>query len=79
MSKRQLETDPSYWPLPLVLHCNLDILLKLSVYSYNHPVRLFLTLTNMIIALIYNIELEHFVKMLPQETKAILKELTNGQ
>ena len=32
---------------------------------------------NMIIALIYNIGLKHFVKILPQESKAILKELIN--
>ncbi|SNX54451.1 hypothetical protein [Thermoanaerobacterium sp. RBIITD] len=34
---------------------------------------------NMIIALVYNIGLEHFIKILPQESKAILKELLNGQ
>ncbi|MFU0827918.1 MAG: hypothetical protein ACFWTJ_10390 [Lachnoclostridium sp.] len=34
---------------------------------------------NMIIALIYNIGLKHFVKILPQESKAILKELINEQ
>jgi DNA-binding transcriptional MerR regulator len=34
---------------------------------------------NMIIALLYNIGLEHFVKILPQESKAILKELINEQ
>ena len=32
---------------------------------------------NMIIALVYNIGLKHFVKILPQESKAILKELIN--
>ncbi len=32
---------------------------------------------NMIIALIYNIGLKHFVKILPQKSKAILKELIN--
>lgn len=32
---------------------------------------------NMIVALIYNIGLKHFVKILPQESKAILKELIN--
>lgn len=34
---------------------------------------------NMIIVLIYNIGLKHFVKILPQESKAILKELINEQ
>ena len=34
---------------------------------------------NMIIALVYNIGLEHFIKILPQESKTILKELLNEQ
>jgi hypothetical protein len=34
---------------------------------------------NMIIALVYNIGLEHFVKILPQKSKTILKELLNEQ
>jgi hypothetical protein len=34
---------------------------------------------NMIIALVYNIGLKHFIKILPQESKTILKELLNEQ
>mgnify|MGYP001162876362 CR=1 FL=1 len=34
---------------------------------------------NMIIALVYNIGLEHFIKILPKKSKAILKELLNEQ
>lgn len=34
---------------------------------------------NMIIALVYNIGLEHFIKIFPQESKTILKELLNEQ